>query len=172
MRGKARPDKINGPVYGITPAHAGKSQVRIKASRLYKDHPRACGEKLTRGTGAAAPVGSPPRMRGKEAPEKQGKSGQRITPAHAGKRRRFSAPCACRWDHPRACGEKPKVTPPHSPYLGSPPRMRGKVTRPRQGANGLGITPAHAGKSGKFVGVVGDFGDHPRACGEKTKKIP
>ena len=45
--------------------------------------------------------------------------------------------------------------------------MRGKAKElpPRQCY--LGITPAHAGKSAFLVGVVGDFEDHPRACGEK-----
>ena len=35
-----------------------------------------------------------------------------------------------------------------------------------------GITPAHAGKSTIQGGAYVPEQDHPRACGEKTKKIP
>ena len=34
------------------------------------------------------------------------------------------------------------------------------------------ITPAHAGKSAALAVSAIRLGDHPRACGEKTKKIP
>ena len=34
------------------------------------------------------------------------------------------------------------------------------------------ITPAYAGKSGILHQMFGAEKDHPRVCGEKTKKIP
>ena len=34
------------------------------------------------------------------------------------------------------------------------------------------ITPAYAGKSFTLKQRPFEFGDHPRVCGEKTKKIP
>ena len=34
------------------------------------------------------------------------------------------------------------------------------------------ITPAHAGKSVTYIKKADNGWDHPRACGEKTKKIP
>ena len=37
---------------------------------------------------------------------------------------------------------------------------------------GVGITPAYAGKSGVKSDIDGVTKDHPRVCGEKTKKIP
>ena len=50
-------------------------------------------------------------------------------------------------DHPRACGEK-KETMKNSPdYMGSPPRMRGKVDALSDIIQDYGITPACAGKS-------------------------
>ena len=45
--------------------------------------------------------------------------------------------------------------------------MRGKVRVSDVLQLRTGITPACAGKSAFLVGVVGDFGDHPRVCGEK-----
>ena len=55
---------------------------------------------------------------------------------------------------------------------GSPPRMRGKVSGQRRFYGKAGITPAYAGKSKVFLLSGYEVGDHPRVCGEKTKKIP
>ena len=46
--------------------------------------------------------------------------------------------------------------------------MRGKAPPHAVKRRLSGITPAYAGKSAFLVGVVGDFGDHPRVCGEKA----
>ena len=55
---------------------------------------------------------------------------------------------------------------------GSPPRMRGKVGFGIQHRTFSGITPAYAGKRmpGRLTLAISE--DHPRVCGEKTKKIP
>ena len=55
---------------------------------------------------------------------------------------------------------------------GSPPRVRGKVSFADLTKTALGITPACAGKSHVRKPVPGLVQDHPRVCGEKTKKIP
>ena len=46
--------------------------------------------------------------------------------------------------------------------------MRGKVCNRRIGGGYRGITPAHAGKSGRKQGSGDELQDHPRACGEKV----
>ena len=51
---------------------------------------------------------------------------------------------------------------------GSPPRVRGKVTRLYALADKEGITPACAGKSHIVRGLVKLVKDHPRVCGEKV----
>ena len=87
MRGKHK--KVCRPrlVGGITPAHAGKTRAFILCSPCLWDHPRACGENLTRQYFNPSSAGSPPRMRGKLA-RLMGKSKAfGITPAHAGKTR-------------------------------------------------------------------------------------
>ena len=49
--------------------------------------------------------------------------------------------------------------------------MRGKVGGEGEGKDRVRITPAYAGKS-TGGGLDGTFyKDHPRLCGEKTKKI-
>ena len=71
---------------GITPAYAGKSSFLSGCTRIPRDHPRVCGEKLTTFDAGKLIPGSPPRMRGKVAPKNCGSSSTRITPAYAGKR--------------------------------------------------------------------------------------
>ena len=50
--------------------------------------------------------------------------------------------------------------------------MRGKVEWVSKNMDDLGITPAYAGKSGTGLEINQSTSDHPRLCGEKTKKIP
>ena len=116
-----------------------------------------------------------------------------VSPAYAGKSpARFSSPRRCRdhprvcgekrisqsdelaveWDHPRMCGEKNRQQTGQLCNLGSPPHVRGKAW-PNSAYNGLqGITPACAGKRAILFRLLSLPRDHPRMCGEKTKKIP
>ena len=55
---------------------------------------------------------------------------------------------------------------------GSPPHVRGKVYGSDDAAGSPGITPACAGKRGNHEQSHVGQKDHPRMCGEKTKKIP
>ena len=95
-----------------------------------------------------------------------------ITPAYAGKSSVFLKFRPPTRDHPRLCGEKTIHFCTTPPMLGSPPPMRGKVDAPVQRAFFEGITPAYAGKSTCRRLPQDTFRDHPRLCGEKTKKIP
>ena len=70
-----------------------------------------------------------------------------ITPAHAGKSPFRWYNQRVIWDHPRACGEKMIAEFDAWQEQGSPPRMRGKAALLRPVIHGVGITPAHAGKS-------------------------
>ena len=152
MRGKAKiPSRWEG-VNGITPAYAGKRSQAISTGKRNR--------------------GSPPPMRGKGRVVDVMKNGERITPAYAGK----SAPDGCWWmlrkDHPRLCGEKWFKRETTISKRGSPPPMRGKVqTCPLERLRKR-ITPAYAGKSLNSTLILFMIKDHPRLCGEKTKKIP
>ena len=92
---------------------------------------------------------------------------QGITPAHAGKSADSRVANYCVGDHPRACGEKLLTERSALYQTGSPPRMRGKDNAAAGDGLGSGITPAHAGKSGRFELATNYPRDHPRACGEK-----
>ena len=50
--------------------------------------------------------------------------------------------------------------------------MRGKAIDIGPIHGELGITPAYAGKRTAEGGLTEMKQDHPRVCGEKTKKIP
>ena len=147
MRGKVL--YRSGPDAGgrITPAYAGKSYTRTCYAYNVRDHPRVCGEKVGMGYRGKAPVGSPPRMRGKVYAHRSARVRCGITPAYAGKSTLYS-------------GIRRVV-------LGSPPRMRGKVCQTCETQTGKRITPAYAGKSQCFRCCRQRPGDHPRVCGEK-----
>ena len=73
---------------GITPACAGKRSPSTTQRSSHGDHPRVCGEKTTICCCCATPLGSPPRVRGKDGAPADVIAGFGITPACAGKRSR------------------------------------------------------------------------------------
>ena len=66
MRGKVFMMIGFASIVRITPAHAGKRIEQRIRDYVSEDHPRACGEKTNAMEKASSPLGSPPRMRGKE----------------------------------------------------------------------------------------------------------
>ena len=90
-----------------------------------------------------------------------------ITPAYAGKSYRRISADPIHQDHPRLCGEKLLVYTPKTPYVGSPPPMRGKDVAAYAKKYKSRITPAYAGKSGAMHRDRWHCWDHPRLCGEK-----
>ena len=170
MRGKEKGRRTHKVKSGITPAYAGKSAYLSPEDTAGRDHPRVCGEKLCPAEPYYFFGGSPPRMRGK------GQKGlifvlqPRITPAYAGKRLLRQLRHITSRDHPRVCGEKVGPVGCVSGWLGSPPRMRGKVWHGVALADGHRITPAYAGKSCIYRSTTSISWDHPRVCGEKSFK--
>ena len=88
-------------------------------------------------------------MRGKDNQTASAANSTGITPAYAGKSHCHPGQCGRNGDHPRVCGEKKIQAQKDYRRLGSPPRMRGKVS-------GQEREQAHRG-------------DHPRVCGEKEQ---
>ena len=85
-------------------------------------------------------------MRGKVWAALWPRSPNRITPAHAGKRRPSSQKAGLPRDHPRTCGEKTFTVKNVPGAEGSPPHMRGKACVAVGWFGLVRITPAHAGK--------------------------
>ena len=130
----------------------GKDIIHKKSAYSIWDHPRLCGEKASHTNSRIFRLGSPPPMRGKEIEWHTKKDGTRITPAYAGK---------------RMCYRKQS-----SDMSGSPPPMRGKDMYLSGDGARARITPAYAGKRASSTSDFAAWWDHPRLCGEKTKKIP
>ena len=64
------------------------------------------------------------------------------------------------------CGENVTCIKIFRVHLGSPPRVRGKLTINSVVDSMRRITPACAGKTGKIQAYVTFIEDHPRVCGE------
>ena len=128
------------------------------------------GEKHEPGTLLAVVRGSPPRRRGKDKAITGFHSGQRITPARAGKRSGFPVFLHVAGDHPRVGGEKGCCKFSSRNHSGSPPRGRGKDYSDCAKELRFGITPAWAGKSPRCWALCCCALDHPRMGGEKTAK--
>ena len=111
----------------ITPAYAGKSHIHLTALSKCRDHPRLCGEKKIIRSGGSTVSGSPPPMRGKVSGSPQQQRRRRITPAYAGKSKKFLLWAYLYEDHPRLCGEKGSLSCCAFDHVGSPPPMRGKA---------------------------------------------
>ena len=67
MRGKDQPLGEVVPIDGITPAYAGKSDLKPCSWQRIGDHPRLCGEKQFVQSDMSFRLGSPPPMRGKDS---------------------------------------------------------------------------------------------------------
>ena len=147
VRGEARGYADRRREKRITPACAGRSPRMRRSPHGSTDHPRVCGEKVTR--------------------TRRSRRFTRITPACAGRRTGAVLRGKASRDHPRVCGEKIYRLEPFFTVLGSPPRVRGEVTDLVLHAKCAGITPACAGRSRNSSGHHRAVRDHPRVCGEK-----
>ena len=109
----------------------------------------------------------PPHMRGKGPHTILTYMYFRITPAYAGKSWQGCYHQGHHEDHPRVCGEKADGDTLNLRFVGSPPRMRGKVTFVFLACKPMRITPAYAGKRHRSLLSCATTPDHSRICGEK-----
>ena len=168
VRGK-RKQRYSFPYsHRITPACAGKTIRKNYYNFLYRDHPRVCGENEAARFKSFFEKGSPPRVRGKHSDHGGCRFQRGITPACAGKTVPVCRDVVMQQDHPRVCGENLLTNLRNLRALGSPPRVRGKLTIVYNKNLLLRITPACAGKT-LCDGLHRRCGeDHPRVCGENT----
>ena len=172
MRGKGRTTRPAPARARITPAYAGKRKRMVQSSSPPQDHPRMCGKKPKVMNLVLVRPGSPPHVRGKELRTAFKPCRLGITPACAGKSGKGSHRTDRGQDHPRMCGEKMGKPRCCLTLAGSPPHVRGKAGGRRSAHRRTRITPACAGKRGLRSASDSACRDHPRMCGEKTKKIP
>ena len=166
MRGKLPVDLNDIAEERITPADAGKTSFKLYCEIPAWDHPRGCGENGILLRICLRKRGSPPRMRGKLGSSLLNKLFNRITPADAGKTIFHQSSQPHIQDHPRGCGENPRLCFGLYFQLGSPPRMRGKLLCKVFCFPLKRITPADAGKTLLSLKKSFSILDHPRGCGE------
>ena len=131
-----------------------------------------CGEQRSVALVFRYRLGSPPRVRGTAGLKVVSKDESGITPACAGNRRVHQAGRIHTWDHPRVCGEQLENRASFPAGAGSPPRVRGTVIAIVKAVPQIGITPACAGNRLFLPLRKASERDHPRVCGEQTKKSP
>ena len=107
-------------------------------------------------------------MRGKPKKELPVDLNERITPADAGKTATSISTHITDKDHPRGCGENSNYADNQPIFLGSPPRMRGKLLPSFLACLTVRITPADAGKTSTLQHPQFIVRDHPRGCGENV----
>ena len=171
MRGTLTTDKFLIDIPGIIPAYAGNTALAIASRTTRGDHPRVCGEHVFGLVPDRHTTGSSPRMRGTLTGAHISPCPKGIIPAYAGNTNPVHPDAAEAWDHPRVCGEH--VTIPEDALLtaGSSPRMRGTRERIQARAGMEGIIPAYAGNTRLARWPVQAAWDHPRVCGEHTKRL-
>ena len=113
---------------GSPPQVRGKRMGSITFNIESEDHPRRCGENCGTCWCRSLHTGSPPQVRGKQEYTGVFFERYRITPAGAGKTRGCNRQFRRGGDHPRRCGENDVRECRTKLNMGSPPRMRGKLT--------------------------------------------
>ena len=93
------------PVSGIIPACAGSTCLPLVAARVWRDHPRMCGEHRNVMTPLRSHWGSSPHVRGARGDDTPDTPCCGIIPACAGSTEARFLCSNARRDHPRMCGE-------------------------------------------------------------------
>ena len=165
-RGK-QSDSWNLPsLGGLIPAHAGKTCSTRHTSHHAGAHPRSRGENFLRGLDGSGRRGSSPLTRGKLAGRIIAEDIPGLIPAHAGKTKPRNLNETPGWAHPRSRGENMPHIVATACAAGSSPLTRGKPRKGRIRPHGIGLIPAHAGKTNTTSRQSPARRAHPRSRGE------
>ena len=137
---------------------------------LSRDHPRVCGEHRVLAAVLAMIEGSSPRMRGTQSTSSKSDHCRGIIPAYAGNTFPVKLIEWPKRDHPRVCGEHVSAISLAVRLTGSSPRMRGTLRLRCCPLPSIGIIPAYAGNTSSLISRPPLTRDHPRVCGEHTRK--
>ena len=153
-------------IFGLIPAHAGKTGHGRSCAPTRWAHPRSRGENRACAGLGAWHQGSSPLTRGKRRFPLVSHDVLRLIPAHAGKTLSRPLILSPPWAHPRSRGENERSLASRACRAGSSPLTRGKRSRPCCRGLGNGLIPAHAGKTcGPCFGAAVNEA-HPRSRGE------
>ena len=155
-------------IFGLIPAHAGKTVSRSAKPRPIGAHPRSRGENLAAQDPYGRETGSSPLTRGKQIDDARALARARLIPAHAGK-----TCCSIMWGrsfpaHPRSRGENENGGKAWNKATGSSPLTRGKRHLLPAQLDSSGLIPAHAGKTSLSALCAASRAAHPRSRGENS----
>ena len=156
---------------GLIPAHAGKTGQRHASSSSPRAHPRSRGENGDKAFLVHVDGGSSPLTRGKRPAGGECPCEPRLIPAHAGKTCGWRFACVVGGAHPRSRGENLPLSWDPPIDVGSSPLTRGKLLRLLGARRGLGLIPAHAGKTRFCFPVHRLLRAHPRSRGENHRAV-
>ena len=151
---------------GLIPARAGSTQKSDRWRKLYRAHPRPCGEHDKAYNLWRSETGSSPPVRGALHRTIRVTPPLGLIPARAGSTRKPVAAFQLGGAHPRPCGEHTLEEAKAYRDEGSSPPVRGapKIHPKIQGLAGL--IPARAGSTGIRGLHTARIRAHPRPCGE------
>ena len=170
MRGILLFDILRSSTLRIIPACAGNTDTRKELDKLFKDHPRLCGEYAQVRSIDQSAQGSSPLVRGIRKVNRRFECIMRIIPACAGNTTNLASILQSHKDHPRLCGEYLSATQEVYAFQGSSPLVRGILVIPSQKQKLLRIIPACAGNT-LYLSL--SFQALPRiipACAGNTRK--
>ena len=150
----------------LIPTHAGKTAGSFPEWSPFGAHPRSRGENEAFAGCAIRGRGSSPLTRGKRGVRGVCDPWTRLIPAHAGKTVPASTSGQRPWAHPRSRGENLSWHPNPLRLPGSSPLTRGKPGGSHEAALGVGLIPAHAGKTADRNVADRAQLPHPRSRGE------
>ena len=150
----------------LIPAHAGKTLCPVRHPRRHPAHPRSRGENGSCTSTTMSGGGSSPLTRGKRWLSYQSSCQFRLIPAHAGKTPFDLSEGASLPAHPRSRGENGDAGGWLAWGAGSSPLTRGKLVAVDSDVSGVGLIPAHAGKTTGPTMTCAQGPAHPRSRGE------
>ena len=140
-----------GSFIGIIPACAGNTTTSATVAFGSRDHPRVCGEHAPPLACLFDARGSSPRVRGTHGRHVQNRTLAGIIPACAGNTPAKAASPSRNRDHPRVCGEHELPELRQAAIRGSSPRVRGTPDGRRKSVEDMGIIPACAGNTVRWM---------------------
>ncbi len=158
------------PVVGTIPAGAGSSDSRPIPRCRRGDHPRGCGEQREASLASWSSRGPSPRVRGAGEHPPGAHPAAGTIPAGAGSRIVAAGCTSCTRDHPRGCGEQSSPLSTAMLAGGPSPRVRGAGFSAGVPVRRGGTIPAGAGSSRLPRSRCAARRDHPRGCGEQTRR--
>ena len=147
MWGQASTTIVGISAIGIIPTRVGTRSATGTDTRTDKDHPHACGDKLTISTVTPATFGIIPTRVGTRLPSLPVKTHDR--------------------DHPHACGDKAIAGRAVCAVIGSSPRVWGQANKICGGDPVRRIIPTRVGTRNILKTPNQIRWDHPHACGDK-----